>query len=664
MPVTSSISSKEPEYRPIYSDNSDFLKYVSGSKETILDDNQKTIHAARRVGNETWKETSARVAYTAALANNQYPNDKSRSVLSDACSYYDTIQSLSMIPATPVLLNAGTDEQQMFSCFGVVMPDNLDGLYDMMHLSAKIFSKAAGIGFNVSGLRGKDCPVGNRGAFSAGVLQWLFMYYNNCKLIQTGAVGRRGAQAAIMDYKHPDIFDYCKAKTNPKHFINFNFSVILDAEFFKACDEDKMITCRTWKGEKPKRYSARRLLELIAQKAWFNGEPGCLFNDNVNKNNPIAHYSDINSVNPCMEIPTIHFGSCNLGTINLMRFTDNRGNFDFNGFDSSVRTSTRFLDALIDCNDYPDPRFEKVEKHLRSIGLGLMGFSDMLIKMKIPYDSSDARNLGDILSKRRADVSEDESMKMAEARGVAPVFEGDRHPKRRNAFLGTYAPTGSTSMLAGCSASIEPVFGLVMTKACMDGAKFSYINREFVDFLKSKNIPSIHYNIIKDYVLKHGAIRRFNKECKLYTDGDGNPIIPAPDQDFDVKEIRYWEDADVAHFATAHDVYYKHKLEMQAVFQKNTDQAISATLNFPSDATVEDVAESIRYAHSLGLKGFTSYRSDSRKGQVLNIGSETDKNSWVCKSCGSINIESDPDMDPEKVCIKCKACGCPSCAQK
>lgn len=646
----------------MYQKDTEFVEFITNYKTIELDENQRMIHSARRLGNETWKETAARLAYFGALATKQYPNDTKRSVTSDAKNFFKQIYLMRTNPATPVLLNAGSDDPQMFSCFGLVMPDDLKGIYEMLHLSGKIFSRAAGVGFNVSEMRPKGCAVSTHGATAVGVVKWLYLFFVNCQNIQTGTVGRRGAQAAILDYRHPDIFDYIKCKSNPKHFTNFNMSVILDGEFFSAVENDEMITCRTWKNEKPRRYSARRLMKLIVERAHFNGEPGLLFSDNVNKNNPIAHYAGLDAVNPCMEIPTVHYGSCNLGTINIMRLLNDDYSINYEEFEETIRQTVRYLDSLIDLNAFPDKKFERVEKHIRSIGSGIMGFADYLIKHKVPYDSEKAREIADTISAFKEKIEIDESEKIAESRGIAPVFEGTG-VKRRNAFLSTYAPTGSVSMLSGCSASIEPMFALVMTKFCMDGTNFRYINEDFLQFMKTKNIPEKHMKVINEYVMTHGSIRNFYNDVTLHVNGDGFPVDLVSGQDFDIKEIRYWNDNEVAHFATAHDIHYLDKLKMQAAFQKHTDQAISSTLNFPKTATKEDVEKAFIQAYKLGLKGITAYRDGSRSSQILNTGTETGKLTWVCKSCGTIH-QLDSDLDPEKVCIKCPSCGTPSCSQK
>lgn len=628
-----------------------FEEFVSLFPEVKLDENQKVIVSERcRVlkngEKEDWKQVAKRVAL---FVGNTPLNRKYDCAEAWSSDFFNIIHSLEFIPATPMLLNAASDSPQMFSCFASVVPDNMKKQYDLEYTAAVIFNTAAGLGMNFSYVRPNGYSVGKNGAKAYGVLKLMYQYHVNCDKITTGSIGRRGAQLAALDVYHPEIFDFVKCKANEKHYKTFNISVIVDKKFLDAVKNDEMITCRTWGNERPPRYKARRLFNKLVHYGWFNGEPGVLFLDNANENNPIEHYSKIESCNPCAEIPTVDWGSCNLGSINLVKILNEDNTINYEKYESIIRIATRFLDSVIDCSSYPDDKFKKMEEHLRSIGISMMGFADVLIKMKIPYGSDESLKLAEELSAFRFKIANNESEKLAIQRGIAPVFlvengAPESSPKRRNAFLTTQAPCGSVSMIANCSPSIEPIFGLTMTKRCLDGKTFKYINADFEAFLKQKQIPEEHLTVIKNYVSEHGSIKSLPEFAK------------------DDMLIEYWSPSEVEHFITAHDVNYESRLKMQAAFQKYTDQAISSTVNLPEIATEEDVATMIVKAHDLKLKGLCFFRNNSRKKQVLNVG-DPNKNTWICNSCGSIH-PLDADLDPTKVCIKCPSCGVPSCGNK
>ena len=405
---------------------------------------------------------------------------------------------------------------------------------------------------------------------------------------------RRGANMGILDVSHPDILDFISIKEKDGVLSNFNISVAITDEFMKALKNDKEYPLRNPRsGQVVSHLKASDVFKKIVNCAWKNGEPGIIFIDKINDKNPTPHVGKVESTNPCGEQPLLPYESCNLGSINLTKIIDENNDINFDKLENIVKTATRFLDNVIDLNMYPLPSIDKMTKGNRKIGLGVMGFADMLIKLGIPYNSSEALNLAEKIMKLIQEKGREESRALAKERGAFPNFKGsvyDDGPELRNATITTIAPTGTLSMITSCSSGIEPLFSLVYEKNVLDGRKFLEVHPDFLRVAKQEGFYS---ESLMKQVMKSGSISEIQE-------------IPQKIRDT---------------FVTAHDIDPKTHIDIQAAFQKYTDNAVSKTINFRHDATIEDVETAYKMAYESGCKGVTVYRDGSRGNQVMTVGS-------------------------------------------
>ncbi|MEW6189795.1 MAG: adenosylcobalamin-dependent ribonucleoside-diphosphate reductase [Actinomycetota bacterium] len=405
---------------------------------------------------------------------------------------------------------------------------------------------------------------------------------------------RRGANMGILSVNHPDILEFITAKTKENFLTNFNLSVAVTDEFMNAVKDDReypLINPRT--GKEVKRLKARSIFDLITTMAWRTGDPGMIFIDEINRRNPTPHIGKIESTNPCAEQPLLPGESCNLGSINLSKMVKNR-EVDWEKLERTVEIAVHFLDNVIDANKFPLPEIEKITKGNRKIGLGVMGFADFLIKLGIPYDSEEGLKIAEKVMKLIMEKARETSVKLAEKRGLFPNFKGSIYDKPgglrlRNATLTTIAPTGTISLIAGCSSGIEPLFAISFVRNIMEGTRLLEVNPLFEEMARERGLYSAELAM---EVAKKGTLR----------DLKGIPE--------DMRRI----------FVTAFDISPEWHVRMQAAFQRYTDNAVSKTINFPPDATVEDVKKAYLLAHELRCKGITVYRYGSKKEQVLYIG--------------------------------------------
>lgn len=576
-------------------------------KEPILNPHTRVVLEKRYLRKDTEgniienpSEMFWRVASNIARQEEKYHPGSS---LEWALTFYDIMTSWKFLPNSPTLMNAGTDLGQLSACFVLPIGDSIEEIFDAVKYAAMIHKSGGGTGFSFSRLRPQDSIVGSTGGVASGPVSFLRIFNTATEQIKQGGT-RRGANMGILRIDHPDIITFIKAKDKDGEFNNFNLSVGITEEFMQAVEngEDHILR-NPATGQPVKKIPAAELFEMLVDHAWISGDPGIIFLDRINRDNPTPGQGLIESTNPCGEQPLLPYEACNLGSINLAKFYIPGHNDDtdppalginWNELRYVVHVATRFLDDVIDASRFPLQQISETVHRNRKIGLGLMGFADLLYRLEIPYDSPRALGVAERIMDFIQNEGKHASRQLAEERGPFPAYEESVYPVKgegpyRNATVTTIAPTGTLSILAGCSSGIEPLFALCFTRNVMDGEKLTEINLPFQEALTKLNLYSPE--LVEEISLK-GTIAHIQE-------------LP--------ESLRKT-------FVTAMDIDPVWHLRMQAAFQKHTDNAVSKTVNLPNSATRDDIRQIYKLAWKEGCKGVTVYRDGCKSIQVLATG--------------------------------------------
>jgi ribonucleoside-diphosphate reductase alpha chain len=539
---------------------------------------------------ETPSELFQRVALHVASAETNFGSHGSADQAAE--TFYHMMRNLEFMPNSPTLMNAGTSLGQLSACFVIPIEDSMEGIFEALKDMAKIHQTGGGTGFSFSRLRPKGDLVASTKGEASGPVSFMSIFDQATSVVVQGG-RRRGANMGILRCDHPDIVEFIEAKIGTGRFVNFNLSVGVTDRFMAAVRGNTkfdLINPRT--GKSVNRVRARTLFDLIVNAAWHTGDPGLVFLDEINKRNPTPLIGEIEATNPCGELPLLPYESCNLASINLAKMVKG-DSIDWERLGNRVAWGIRFLDDVIEVNKFPLPQIREITCANRKIGLGVMGFADTLIELGIPYTSDEAVNLGENLMRFIHKESVKASTSLAQERGVFPNCDksvyGKNGPKLRNATVNTIAPTGTISIIAGCSSGIEPLFAISFVRHVLSGTTLFEVHPLFERTARQKGA---HSREILAEIAQHVSLQHVKG-------------IPK-----DMKRV----------FVTAFDVSPQQHLRHQAAFQKYTDNSVSKTINLPSDASVDVVRKIYLMAHRLRCKGITIYRYGSKEDQALTFG--------------------------------------------
>jgi ribonucleoside-diphosphate reductase alpha chain len=593
---------------------------------------------------ETPEEMFRRVARSVSEADLQYGTPADSAAAEE--SFFEVMSHLEFLPNSPTLMNAGRNLAQLSACFVLPVEDSMESIFATLRDTALIQKSGGGTGFSFSQLRPREDPVESTHGVSSGPVSFMRLYNFATEVTKLGGK-RAGANMAILRIDHPDIEEFIAAKTNPLELNTFNISVAVTDEFMdkvKSGEQYDLINPRSHKVVR--QLGARDVLDRIVESAWRNGEPGVIFIDRINRDNPTPELGQIESTNPCGEQPLLPYESCVLGSINLAQFY-REGAVDYDRLKTVVALGVHFLDNVIDVSEYQIPQIAEVTRLNRKIGLGLMGWADLLILLGIPYDSDEAIQLAEEVMGFISREALEASIELAKRRGPFPRWfhesvykqEGQeqagslrsqglrsresRSQGRRNATVTTVAPTGTISLIADCSSGIEPVYSIAYRRISFESDRLSFVHPLFESYARKQGFFS----------------EQFMK--RVAETGSLHDLPGVPDE---VARV----------FVTTHEISPEWHVRMQAAFQKHIDAAVSKTINFPAGATVGDVKRAYLLAHELGCKGITVYRDGSREKQVLSTELEEITEPLTLASAGQAEMQrSENLLFARNICPDC-----------
>jgi ribonucleoside-diphosphate reductase alpha chain len=542
---------------------------------------------------ESPKEMLRRVANNLAQADAAYgANEEKIKEIEE--EFYSIMVELKFLPNSPTLMNAGTKTQQLSSCFVLPISDTMESIFASLSNAAVIHQRGSGTGFSFSRLRPKGDKVGKHVGVAAGPIAFMNVYDSALEVIKQGGI-RPGANMAVLRVDHPDIIRFIEAKRDKKSLSNFNISVAVTDNFMRAVESDRdyfITNPRT--GNYVGKLRARDVFAVITQNAWKTGDPGLIFIDEINRKHPAKHLGEIETTNQCGEAPLLENEGCVLGSLNLNKFVNSENNnLQWDKLAQTINTSVHLLDNVIDMNGYPIPEVEEQTKNTRKFGLGMMGFADVLCKLKIKYNSEEGLEFADKLMSFIKNTAYAKSQELAEKRGVCPAWNGSEHQKAgrkmRNMSCLSISPTGTISILADASSGCEPLFAISYQRTVLGDNELIHLNKNFEKVAKSRGFYS---NELIRKISRSGSVQNLKE-------------IPK-----DVRDV----------FVTSQDISPEAHIKMQATLQKHIDNSISKTINFPRTAAIKDVEQSYLLAWKAKCKGITIYRDGSYEEQVLHIG--------------------------------------------